>query len=571
MDEGFSLIEVVVALGILMVLVTALLPQLVAGIRSTSTARLVTQAKGIVQAELEGMRNLPYHVSYEAGDFRDVLDYYYKDLSAPSVSPVCMSGNEFAPPGLGWTGYVAPTATRCSYEPATGAFYRTVRQIPAAEGISAFTVVTSTQFLSESTPPAPVTPLPAYNTQSAVGGRPASSQIGATVTVLYTDRASLRPTSMSTQIARQPPLTTRVRAEAVANAVEVGSVTPAGAPVTLSAGLLSLTGSLTHASNVIANLAGTSSGLATGEKATGASKTVSAPPSLGSSVELAGAGSLGVAGCDYACWATTRVDVPDVSATAGLPLIGSPSAPAQALLTSLSNNGISFGNSPVADYRPELQLSAPLVRLDPEAVSASSGVSAACALGSSGTLSYVTASGYLRTTATDAETNSGTVESCAVSRTSSVSLFPTEFAPRGVLLIELRHAAVRCRVAGASHTPSVAHDYEAVVRYWDGESYETAGTISQATTTDPLESIDLATTQTGGGMTLGDYISSWSALTASEVTTSAVSGQAQVKLPGVMTLTTQPVREHATIATGDPTSVVSLTVGALSCSAMDAR
>lgn len=552
-----------------MMLVTALLPQLVTGIRSTSTARLVTQAKGMAQAELEGMRNLPYHVSYEAGDFRDVLDYYYKDLTAPSVSPVCKSGDKFAPPKLGWTGYVATGATRCSYEPA-GAFYRTVREVPAAEGIGAFTIVTSTQFLSGTNPPAPVTPPSVYNTQSAVNGKPASAQIGATVTVLYTDRATLRPTSVSTQIARQPPLTTRIRADSMANAVEVGSVTPAGVPVSLTAGLLSLSGSLTHASNVVANVAGTSAGLATGEKATGAAETVSAPASRDSSVELTGAGSLGVGGCDYACWGATRADVPAVSATGGLPIIGSLIAPAQSLVTGPANNGISFGNSPVTDYRPELELSAPLLRLDPDADAAGSGVTATCVPANSGTPSYITASGYVRTTASDA-TDPDSVESCAVARTSSLSLFPTTFAPRGVVLIELRHAAVRCRVAGATHTATVAHDYEAVVRYWDGDSYETAGTITPETTTDPLESIDLAAIQTGGDTTLGDYISSWSALTASEVTASAGPGEAHVKLPGVITVATQPVREDATIEAGDPTSVVSLTVGALSCTAMDAR
>lgn len=566
-DGGFSLIEVVVALGILMVLVTALLPQLVVGIRATSTARLVTQAKGMAQAELEAMRNLPYHVSYEAGDFRDVLDYYYKDLGAPSVTPTCKTGDKFAPPQVTWTGYVSPTAARCSYEPASGAFYRAVRLVPAAEGISSFTIVTSTQFLSGSTPPAPVTPPSGYNTQSAVAGEPASAQIGATVTVLYTERASLRPTSVSTQIARQPPLKTRVRAQAAATAVEVGSLTPdvVPVPITFTAGLLSLTGSLTHSSNVIANLAATSAGLGTGEEAAGASRTAAAPPTGAAAIGTAVAGTLGVSGCDYACWAPTRVDVPAVSAANGMPVIGSPSAPAQALLTDkTSNNGLSFGNGPVDRYRSELKLSLPVVRLDKDAVAAGSGVSATCTLATAGTSSFTTASGYLTTTGTG-------VESCAVARASSLSVMPTTFAPRGVVLIELRRAAVRCQVTGAGHAASVSRDYEAVVRYWNGTTYVTAATITPSTTSDPLDSIDLATTATGGGKMLGDYIDSWSGLTANRVTTSAASGAAGVKLPGVISLTTQPVRTDPDITSGDPSSTVSLTIGALSCSAMDAR
>jgi type II secretory pathway pseudopilin PulG len=570
-DDGFSLIEVVVALGILMVLVTALLPQLVVGIRATSTARLVTQAKGMAQAELESMRNLPYHVSYDAGDFRDVLDYYYKDLDAPGTSPVCRSGGEFAPPQLGWTGYVAPTAARCSYEPATGAFYRTVRQVPAAEGISAFTIVVSTQFLSGSTPPTPVTPPTSYDTQSSTTGEPASSQIGAAVTVLYTNRATLRPTSTSTQIARQPPVTTRIRADAVVSAVDMGSVTAEGVPITLSAGQLSLNGSLTHASHVGATLAATAGALATGEKAGGASATVSAPPSRSSTVLLPGAGSLGVAGCDYACWGATRADVPGVSAADGLPVVGSPSSPAQSLLTGTGNNGLSFGNSGPSEYRPELALSLPLVRLDPDAVTSGSGVTAACGVGTSGPASHVAASGFVRTTSTTAATDPSAVESCVVSRASTLSLFPTTFAPRGVVLVELRRATARCRVTGASHTASVSRDYEATVRYWDGASYQTAATITPSTTSDPLAGIDLATTATGDGKFLGDYISSWSALTIGEVTASAQDGQAQVKVPGVVKLVSQPVRKDAAIDTGDPTSAVSLAVGAVSCTAEDAR
>lgn len=565
-DRGFSLIEVIVALGILMVLVTVLLPQLVVGIRSTSTSRLVTQAKGMAQAELERMRNLPYHVSFDAGNFRDVLDYYYTNLT-PATTPSCMDGAKFRPPLASWSGYVTPTATRCSYEPATGAFFRTVREVPAAKGISAFTIVTSTQFLSGSTPPTPVTPASVYNTQSSTNSEPASAQIGATVTVLYTERASLRPTSVSTQIARQPPAKNRVRAQASATAVEVGSMTPDAIPVpiTLTAGLLNLSGSLTHSSNVIATLAAVSAGLGTGEEAAGASKTSAAPPAGTASVVTGIAGALGAVGCDYACWAPSRVDAPALSVANGLPSIGSPASPAQALLTDkTSNNGLSFGNGPASSYRPGLKLSLPIVRIDNDAVAAVSGVSAACALGTTGTSSFVTASGYLTTTATG-------VEACAASRSSSVSLLPTTFAPRGIVQVELRKAAVRCQVTGAGHVASIARDYEAVVRYWDGTKYVTAGTITPSTTPDPLDAINLDTTPTGDGKMLGDYIDAWSGMRPGDVTTSTSSGTAGVKLPGIVSVTTTAVRTDATITTGDPVSAVSLTVGALSCSATDAR
>ena len=62
-DDGFTLVEVVVALAIVMVVAASLLPQLVAGIQATSTARTISQAKGVVQGQLDRMRNLPYYVS----------------------------------------------------------------------------------------------------------------------------------------------------------------------------------------------------------------------------------------------------------------------------------------------------------------------------------------------------------------------------------------------------------------------------------------------------------------------------------------------------------------------------
>ena len=67
-DDGFTLIEIIVALGVIMTVMAAVLPQLLVGIRSGETSRLVTQTKGVAQGQLERMRNLPYYVAPEAGD-----------------------------------------------------------------------------------------------------------------------------------------------------------------------------------------------------------------------------------------------------------------------------------------------------------------------------------------------------------------------------------------------------------------------------------------------------------------------------------------------------------------------
>jgi len=570
-DSGFSLVEVIVALGVLMTVVVALLPHLIIGMKSTGTARLVTQAKGVAQGELEKMRNLPYYISPEAGDFRDVLDFYYRNRTAPGVTPSCTTSGNYAVPQTSWTGYVSGTGARCDYEP-SGPFYRKVSTVAAAVAGASFTVVVDTQFLSGATPPQPVTPPTSYDTQSINGSRPAASQIGVTVTVLYSDRATVRPATTFTQISDRPAATTRVRAEANVTALEVGSVTTGNGAVSFSAGLLNLAGSLTYASTVNASLTGASAGLATGEQASGASRTVTAPPASMTEAVNTGPGFLSGTTCDIACWGSTKLDMSPVSAASGLPQAGSQAAPMQALVTDTMNDGVAFGNSSSDLYRTGLKLRPPLVRLHSAAVPVASGVSAGCVVGGAGASSYVTASGYLRTTAVDDSVAPSTVESCAVARASAISIFPTEFAPQGIVVVELTSAQARCTVQTLAHTAAVSYDYQAVVKYWDGSQYRSLATISPGMSTDPLEDLDLSTISVGDGKMLGDYIASWSSLMSTEIPRTAADGLAQVTLPGIITIASHPVRPDPNSPDGlDATSVVSVAVGALGCLAEDRR
>src|SRR4051812_8932797 len=104
-----------VALGIIMTVMAALLPQLVVGIRAGGTSKLITQAKGIAQGQLERMSNLPYHVARDSGDYLDVLDYYYKNRTVPTVPAACTSGGAYVAPASGWAGYVrsSESVARC--------------------------------------------------------------------------------------------------------------------------------------------------------------------------------------------------------------------------------------------------------------------------------------------------------------------------------------------------------------------------------------------------------------------------------------------------------------------------
>jgi type II secretory pathway pseudopilin PulG len=565
-EAGFTLVEVVVAIAIVMVVVTALLPQLVGGIRATGTARTVSQAKGVIQGQLDRMRNLPYHVSPDAGPYRDVLDYYFNNRSTAAPSPTCTVSGKYVALPEDRTGFVDVGGARCAYEPPTGAFYRSVSVLPPAPGNGGFTVVVSTQFLSGDTPPVAVTPVTHYNSQLTGKASPASSQIGVWITVLYSNRGTLRPVTSYTQLYDQPASATRTKAEVGAATLEIGSVTEANGAVSLMAGVLNLNGSLNNASTVNGNLSGASAGLATGEQASGASASVAAPPATATLIKTASSGSLVGSACPLACWGSTRLDLTSVSADSGLPTAGGPSSPMQALLTDLGNGGFSFGNSDnLSDYRDGLNLQLPLARIDSSAVAGASGTTSSCTPGT-GTPAFVGASGYLRST----PSGPAAVEACVIGRASSISLFPTTFAPRGVVLVELRKATARCLVSGTAHTATAAADYEAVVKYYDGSTYQTAATVSPSNSTDPLDGVDLGT-PVGVGHTLGDYIASWSSLTATEINRTQITGLAEVQLPGVVTIVSQPVRKSSTVTTGDPTSAVSLTLGALKCSALDQR
>jgi hypothetical protein len=144
-----------------------------------------------------------------------------------------------------------------------------------------------------------------------------------------------------------------------------------------------------------------------------------------------------------------------------------------------------------------------------------------------------------------------------------VVLFPTSFAPKGVVRVELEHASARCRVQGNAHTASTSYDYRAVVKHFNGVDYTTAATVVPGMVDDPLEAIDLSVS-VGGGKTLDEYVASWSALTADKVVDERSSGVTQVKLPGIVKIASESLR-------ADDGSVVSLTLGALGCRAEDAR
>jgi hypothetical protein len=129
-----------------------------------------------------------------------------------------------------------------------------------------------------------------------------------------------------------------------------------------------------------------------------------------------------------------------------------------------------------------------------------------------------------------------------------------------------------------------------VVEYYDGDAsdgspYTVAATVVPGQTTNQLDAVPLTTPIGGGSRTLGTYISSWSSVTvgrvvdAKQAATASQPATAEVTVPGVVTISSQPVRTgpdpldpaDPSSPLVDPASSVSLTLGALACRVEDDR
>jgi prepilin-type N-terminal cleavage/methylation domain-containing protein len=585
-DRGFTLIEIMVALGVLMIVATALVPQVIGGIRATAVARDITQAKGVAQARLETMRAMPYYVGREAGDFIDVLDTYYRNTTTPSVAASC-SGTLSALPPTSWSGYLPPSAARCPWEPA-GAAYRKVINPIQAPGLGAFSMTVTTRFLDVNA--APVTPPSFYNSQTAGSDQPAANQIGVTVAVFYRSHNGVKYTSTYTQIERSIPIDPLIRTRAQATTVqassaarnwkdwEIGDLDPTEGGSTndqinlmAALGVVNLTGELFSGSRVVSSVAAGTGSTSAPSAVTGASTNLTAPVDTPAQSTTVGDVAL-PNGCRWICLGTTGTkDVSGVS-DSGQPRSGTPTNPATAFVpANATRNGLWFDNG---RWRNRLQLlnNSPMVSLD--TTIASLPQVSDCAVGgtSSPTNPHaLQATGYLDATHHDDPDRSSAA--CATAQAGVVRVFPTSFAPNGVLRITLDQAVARC-TSGSGVTPSASASYRATLRYWNGSGYTAVTSLRNTNNTDPLDAISLTQViDPASGLTLGDYVQSWSSVTNDEVTTTVSGRSTQAALPAAVTVHTGPTRTFPSGwgSNADETSAISLSVGAVSCEAMDQR
>ena len=563
----------VVALGILAVVSTAVVAQVIVGLRAAATARDVSQAKGVAQARIEVMRNMPFFVGRSAGDYIDVLDTYYRHTTPPVTTAACTAGTGLAMPQTSWSGYLPAAAARCSYEP-SGPLFRKVINPIAAPGLGTFAMVVNTQFLTATSPPAAVTPQGGYNSQTAGSDTPASNQIGVSVTVIYKTQSGYKSSSTYTQIGQRSPIDPLIQTAVNVSTVRIGSVYGQITPGTarLDMGVINLVGELSTGSKVSANATAGAAGTSLGQSAIGASWTATAPAD--EPAQNVTAGTQGLFGdCSLACVGTSQVSGVSAQSSGGVPLAGTPAAPVTAFIPSATTlRGFRFDNGATGN-RMRLDPSAPMVSLDTSAVPTTTTVSN-CAFTGSGTPTYLTATGFLDATK---DTASDYVRACGTAQSGTITILPTKFAPDGIVQVELLRASVDCRVTttGSNHTAATEIDYKAKVRYWNGSGYTTVPLVDKANGSDPLAAVNLDQPIGPSGLLLSDYIASWRSLAPSDVTAKTSDGQSEALVPGVVSIDTKPTREDVTGGTGpyaaDPSSALSIQVGALSCKAQDVR
>ncbi len=275
-----------------------------------------------------------------------------------------------------------------------------------------------------------------------------------TVSVFRTDRLTPNPMTTYAQIGRQDQLEPLVASTLDVVALELGSTTPEGLPLTLSGGLLGLQASLTYASRSTAVTSSTATGIATGQQAGGAGSSLQAPPTVSAAQSDANGASLDAAGCLLVCWGNTRRAPLTLSSGTGLPW----SARRRARLRSAcqnANNGVITLGAGTDDTVPELSLKdSTLIDFDP--ANGAAGPTATTRATSCGPASApparepngdavrLVSSGWLRTTAPQDTVQPSLTEACGISRAATLSVLPTTFAPRGILRMKLIDATVRC-------------------------------------------------------------------------------------------------------------------------------
>lgn len=308
-EEGFSLVEMVVAMSLLAVVLVASLPMFLSALRSTVVTKQQTQAKNLSQERLEQIRNLRFHVAAQNGPYLDLLDVYYSDALVAARPGVTVGSDVL-------TGAFVAAGGGTDLEPAAP-YYRV--GIASLAGAPGFSQVVTAQFLEADGR----TVLPAarfegtYNSQTAGVDSPPTLTLSVSVITSWTRAGQQKRFRTSTLVTDARPQAAVIQSQARAVAVEVSSTASDATNLVLQGGVASLDGAQSSGSSV--------SGYATGAVARRTGQTVveglNAHFQLPvSSVVTDGSGSAFTpAGCAWAGFGRSAVDNVTGDVASGLP------------------------------------------------------------------------------------------------------------------------------------------------------------------------------------------------------------------------------------------------------------
>lgn len=565
-EDGFTLVEVMVALGLLTVLLVASLPVLVGVLRTGVATMLETQGKNLAQERLEQIHDLRFHVDRQNGPFLDLLDLYYTHATAGRASTTLLVA------GTALTGEYVATGGGLDGEPPAPYYRTSTGPLP---GSPAFSQRVLTQFLA-----ADGTSLPrsrfegGYDSQVVGRDRPPGLLVAVTVITQWTADGTARTLSAYTRLTDGRPQEPLIQTQARGVAVEISSTGADGATLQLQGGVVSVDGAQSSGSSVSGYAAGARARRSGAADVTGSAGQFALPAQgpLVSGLAVPQSGP----GCSwYGMGATSVADVTgDVS-------LGLPRAPAdvdsgglepEVLSASVLRTGgggcgqLSYDNTAGGGLpRTDLPSGPPFVQV---ADGAASGPG-------------VRAAGYVTATALSApvqQTSSGARASTA----DPVVLFPGYLPPqgqepeRGLVSVQLTAARLDC-ASGTGGTPgTVTGSYTLTLRWWGAASPLAAPTRQSATwqydsstASDPVLQPgsavwDPASTYVAG-RPLAELVSG--DLAPGGVTEGATNGLRGFA-EGVLTLTTAPTlsNEHAA-----GFSAVTVVLGRLTCVADDQR
>lgn len=591
-EAGFSLLEVVVAMGLFALVTASTLPMVLTATRAGLVAKLDTGAKALAQERFEYMRSLPYHLDNSASTGKDLLDQYYPAQST-KAAPI-IAANALTAAQSGWVSEAntsVASTTQAGYrlpsEPPTGAFYR-VRHVPSGTDGN-YTVFTSSQFLKADKTAYPASTFTSYRSVDAAGNpvtdgtdSPPSALLGVTVTAYWTAGNLTKKFDMFSEISEGAAASALITAQSRAIALQITGTLDSVRKLDLAAGIV-------NADAALSTVAGATS------SATGAHATIT--PTLDASDSVLGATASYTAepddhvagssesaeqlldddGTVVAAYGRTTHKNVKASVVSTPPSVATACTSTGGDCTSGSVDA-NDGTKPIYyNNRPSALLE--LLSGPAQPVAFVPGVSGSAPVVSGRgwiTSSPVSAVGHSVTSGAEASLTHASADGDETGEGLTLRLLPTAQATEGLIQITLNSSRLVCTATGASSVAPVP-SYSGKLRYWTYDPATGVGAYQTVTLTltgnDPLQAIDRTAVVVGGTATqpvfLSQYIDEWGSLTSSAAAAAARvannGNSVSSNIESLISLRTVPLRVL------DPGSVVSVKVGALSCLAEDNR